>query len=99
MINKRYVIGIDFGSDSARALLLDSANGTKLAEASSLYPRWGKKKYCNEELAQYRQHPQDYIDALESVLGSLVTQVDSAVTKKGSRYFGWHYWINSMSGR
>ena len=82
MINKRYVIGIDFGSDSARALLLDSANGTKLAEASSLYPRWGKKKYCNEELAQYRQHPQDYIDALESVLGSLVTQVDSAVTKK-----------------
>ena len=71
MINKRYVIGIDFGSDSARALLLDSANGTKLAEASSLYPRWGKKKYCNEELAQYRQHPQDYIDALESVLGSL----------------------------
>lgn len=44
MINKRYVIGIDFGSDSARALLLDSANGTKLAEASSLYPRGGEKR-------------------------------------------------------
>lgn len=50
MINKRYVIGIDFGSDSARALLLDSANGTKLAEASSLYPRWGKKNIVTKNL-------------------------------------------------
>jgi len=61
----KYVIGLDYGSDSARAVIVNAENGEELASSVKYYPRWMEGKYCVPTANQYRQHPQDYVDALE----------------------------------
>ncbi|MEI8084828.1 MAG: ribulokinase [Paludibacter sp.] len=61
----KYVIGLDYGSDSARAVIVNAENGEELASSVKYYPRWSEGKYCIPTANQYRQHPQDYVDALE----------------------------------
>ncbi|MBN2661089.1 MAG: ribulokinase [Tannerellaceae bacterium] len=62
----KYVIGLDYGTDSARAVVVNTLTGAELASSVKYYPRWGQGKYCNPDTNQYRQHPQDYIDVLEA---------------------------------
>lgn len=61
----KYVIGLDYGSDSARAVVVNAETGEELASSVKYYPRWMEGKYCVPTTNQYRQHPQDYVDALE----------------------------------
>jgi L-ribulokinase len=61
----KYVIGLDYGSDSARAVIVNAETGEELASSVKYYPRWMEGKYCVPTANQYRQHPQDYVDALE----------------------------------
>jgi L-ribulokinase len=61
----KYVIGLDYGSDSARAVVVNAETGEEMASSVKYYPRWMEGKYCVPTANQYRQHPQDYIDALE----------------------------------
>ncbi len=67
MANK-YVIGLDYGSDSARAIIVNASTGEELATAVKYYPRWTEGKYCNPAINQYRQHPLDYIEVLEATI-------------------------------
>lgn len=68
VMKREYVIGVDFGSDSARAILADVYSGEICRESVVFYPRWRKGLYCNSVISQYRQHPLDYMEALtESV--------------------------------
>jgi L-ribulokinase len=62
----KFVIGLDYGSDSARALIVNATTGEELATAVKYYPRWKAGKYCNPGINQYRQHPLDYIEVLEA---------------------------------
>jgi L-ribulokinase len=62
----KYVIGLDYGSDSARALVVNAESGEILATSVQYYPRWKEGRYCNPKINQWRQHPQDYLDVLES---------------------------------
>jgi L-ribulokinase len=59
-----YVIGVDFGTDSVRSLVVDASNGKEISIAVSHYKRWGKGLYCNPSESRFRQHPQDYIDGI-----------------------------------
>ncbi len=61
----KYVIGLDYGTDSARAVVVDAQSGETIATAVKYYPRWQKGLYCDPAANRYRQHPQDYIDVLE----------------------------------
>ena len=63
---KHYVIGIDYGTDSCRAVIVDTANGNEIASSVKYYPRWKEGKYCNPQANQYRQHPLDYLETLEA---------------------------------
>lgn len=65
MADTKYVIGLDYGSDSARAVVVDVADGRTLATAVKYYPRWKKGMYCVPAANQWRQHPLDYIEVLE----------------------------------
>lgn len=64
-VHTSYVIGIDYGSDSARAIVVDSATGAIVSRGVAYYPRWKSGLYQHPSQAIFRQHPQDYLDALE----------------------------------
>ena len=73
-MNMKFVIGLDYGTDSARALIVNAANGEIIASAVKDYPRWSAGKYNNPATNQYRQHPQDYIDVLEATVKEALSQ-------------------------
>jgi len=66
MNSETYVIGLDYGTDSCRAVIVNVSTGEELASAVKCYSRWMDGKYCNPTLNQYRQHPLDYIEGLEA---------------------------------
>ncbi|MFA9190610.1 ribulokinase [Flavobacterium sp. FZUC8N2.13] len=80
---KNYVIGLDYGSDSVRAVLIDTENGQELASDVCHYKRWKNKQYCNPSINQFRQHPLDHIEGLESTIKNIVTasKVDPSLIK------------------
>jgi L-ribulokinase len=59
-----YVIGLDYGTDSVRALVVDQ-NGREVSTAVHYYSRWKKGLYCDPARSQFRQHPLDYLEGLE----------------------------------
>ena len=65
---KNYVLGIDFGSDSVRCLVVDAANGAEVATAVRYYPRWRRGEYSSPAENRYRHHPLDYIESLEGAI-------------------------------
>lgn len=85
-MEKSYVIGLDYGSDSVRAILVDAGNGDELASSVFYYPRWKKGEFCDAAASQFRQHPLDYIEGLEATVKDCLAQVaqtgDADVAKK-----------------
>lgn len=71
----KIVIGIDYGTDSCRAIAVDTISGKELGATISHYPRWKKGLYCDPSANRYRQHPQDYIDSLVEVIHALLAQL------------------------
>ncbi|WP_404341765.1 ribulokinase [Pseudoalteromonas mariniglutinosa] len=78
----RYTLGLDYGSDSVRALLVDVTTGKELASHLVNYPRWAQGLYCDPSKDQFRQHPQDYIDSLVEVVNGLWSQVPAGTADK-----------------
>lgn len=73
-----YVIGVDYGTDSVRALVVNTANGEVAGTAVHYYQRWKEGKYCNPSASQFRQHPLDYLEGLEnSIKGALAEAGDN----------------------
>ncbi|SMP15653.1 ribulokinase [Chryseobacterium profundimaris] len=71
---KKYVIGLDYGTDSVRAVLIDTENGAELAASVSYYERWKEGKFCKPEENQFRQHPLDHIEGLEKTISTVVKE-------------------------
>ncbi len=66
------VIGIDYGTDSVRAVIVEAADGSETASAVVAYPRWKEGRYCDPAENRFRQHPRDHIEGLEqAVRGAL----------------------------
>jgi L-ribulokinase len=68
MAEKNYVIGVDYGTDSVRSIIVDAANGAEISSAVYYYPRWKEGKYCVPAKNQFRQHPWDYLEGLENTI-------------------------------
>lgn len=74
-----YCIGIDFGTDSVRTIIVNASNGEEVATAVHNYSRWGDGLYCDPGRNQFRQHPQDYIDGLETTIKQCLQQAGDIV--------------------
>jgi L-ribulokinase len=71
-MEKKYVIGLDYGTDSVRAVIVDTGNGEITGTSVFEYPRWKKNLYCDPSGNRFRQHPLDYIEGMEqSVKGAM----------------------------
>ncbi|MFA6482221.1 MAG: ribulokinase [Bacteroidales bacterium] len=66
---EKYVIGIDYGTDSVRAVIVNAGNGKEVSSAVAWYPRWKAGLFCNPLKNQYRQHPLDYLESMVQVVG------------------------------
>jgi L-ribulokinase len=78
----KYVIGLDYGSDSARAVVVNAETGEEMASSVKYYPRWMEGKYCVPTANQYRQHPQDYVDALEYTVKDALSKCPAGTSEK-----------------
>jgi L-ribulokinase len=65
MSKDKFVVGVDYGSDSVRSVIINALNGEEIASSVYYYPRWQKGLYCDPANNQFRQHPLDYIEGLE----------------------------------
>lgn len=63
-----FVIGIDFGTDSVRAILVDVGTGEIAGKGLSHYRRWADKLYCHPSDKVFRQHPSDYLESLDEAV-------------------------------
>lgn len=79
---RSYVIGADFGTDSVRAVIIDTTNGKELVSSVCYYPRWKDGLYCNASINQFRQHPLDYMESLEKTIKDCVTQAGKEIAGK-----------------
>jgi L-ribulokinase len=69
---KRFVIGIDYGTDSVRSVVVDATNGEIAGSSVFEYSRWKKGLFCDPSINRFRQHPLDYIEGLvQSVKGAI----------------------------
>ena len=72
MGDSKYTIGLDFGTDSVRSIIIDIESGEEVSTSVSNYRRWGEGKYSDPAKNQFRHHPLDYTQSMEeSVLGAI----------------------------
>jgi L-ribulokinase len=75
----KYTIGIDYGSDSVRSLIVDASNGKEISGDVFYYPRWKAGKYCSPAQNQFRQHPLDYVEGLETTIKNALAKAPKEV--------------------
>jgi L-ribulokinase len=80
-MDKTYVIGVDYGTDSVRSVLIDTYNGNEIAASVFFYSRWKEGKYCNASLNQFRQHPLDYIEGIEATIKDCVQKAGKEISQ------------------
>ncbi len=68
----RYSVGLDYGTNSVRALLVNVANGREVASAVWNYPHGQAGVILSRDPNLARQHPADYIRGAEAVLKNLL---------------------------
>ena len=78
---KQYILGLDFGTDSVRAVIVNAGDGKEEANQVAYFKRWIKGQYCDPATNQFRQHPQDYIDSMEEAVKGALSQLAAGAGK------------------
>ena len=73
----KYVLGLDFGTDSVRTVVVNAETGKEEANEVVYYKRWSQGLYCDPAKNQFRQHPLDYIEGLEETVKGALSKLGS----------------------
>lgn len=76
----QYVIGVDYGTDSVRTVLVETT-GKLIADSVFNYPRWAQNKYIDPSKNIFRQHPLDYLEGLEATIKGVLSKVSPDICK------------------
>src|SRR5688572_10993042 len=78
-MNKRYALGLDFGTNSCRSLLVDLETGEALGSEVFSYPS-GEAGILTDSRDPNvaRQNPQDYLDGMVAVISGALEQARQA---------------------
>ena len=79
MKNRKYTLGVDYGTDSVRTMIIDTTNGMIMGQAVATYERWGQGSYCKPEANQFRQHPLDYIESLNKAVKGAIAPLSQEI--------------------
>ena len=74
-----FTIGIDYGTDSVRALIVNTQTGETVGTAVHHYERWKKGLYCNPSTSQFRQHPLDYLEGLGMAIQGALQNISEEI--------------------
>ena len=77
----KYTIGLDYGTDSVRSLIVNVETGEEVASVVFNYPRWKKGMYCDAPNNRFRQHPKDYMEGLEYTIVEALKQAPAGVAE------------------
>ena len=77
----KYTIGLDYGTDSVRSLIVNVETGEEVSSAVFNYPRWKRQEYCDAPNNQFRQHPKDYLEGLEYTIVEALKQAPAGVAE------------------
>jgi L-ribulokinase len=76
------VVGIDFGTDSVRSIVVDTGDGRVLGAGVKYYSRWAKGLYCDAVKNRFRQHPLDYLESMEASIREALSQAGRAASTR-----------------
>ncbi len=79
MKTDQYVIGVDYGTDSVRSVLVNTSDGKEVASSVFYYPRWQQGLFCDANANLFRQHPLDYIEGLEQTIKDCLAKAAGTV--------------------
>jgi len=77
-MSEKLVLGLDFGSDSVRTLVVSCLNGAEIASAVAYYPRWSEGRYSDPIANQFRHHPLDYIESMTTSVRESIAGLSNA---------------------
>jgi L-ribulokinase len=75
----KYTLGVDYGTDSVRTVLVDASNGHEISSSVFYYPRWKAGKYCDAANNRFRQHPLDYLEGIEKTITEALAKAPQGV--------------------
>src|SRR5256885_10182062 len=77
-MSARYVIGLDYGTNSVRALIVNAADGREVASAVWNYEHGEDGVILSRDPNLARQHPTDYVIGAELTIKKALAQAKRA---------------------
>ena len=78
-MTSKYTLGLDYGTNSVRALIVDTANGREVATAVWNYAHGTEGVILSRDPNLARQHPADYLTGAELTIKKAMEQAKRAV--------------------
>lgn len=77
-----FVLGVDFGTDSVRAVVVGASKGQLAGSSVVPYRRWAEGAYCDALANRFRQHPLDYLESMEAAIVGALREAGGGVASR-----------------